>query len=427
MFFDMNMSGRHDSDSDFNDLEERPPSSRKRSIDPDTGFGLSKSELMSTSSSDDLREEFGNGELPFDMELSGLNINGNESPSAPIRAEDSRKWAQSQGLTGRYARMLSKVTSFDLVPESGKLVVLDVALSVQCAFQALRENGIKSAPLWDSEERQFVGMISVSDFVEILVRCYSDAMRGELQSPAAAATPVVPDAAECNAFVHNQLQRPLSYWREELRSVPHLIFVTPEDSAVECSHVMLQQDVHRVAILDAESNTVLFLLTHTVILNYFLAATTPNSRAMLFGRTLQETGLLNDERVGGPVSCCTLNTPFIEVLRFFSVDKCSAVPLVDQYGKMIAVATKSDIRGLVKPGIWGSLNESVGELLRRRYRGQLGPDISERILTPESTLEDAMEKLRMRDVYRLFVLDDSQRVIGRLTLTRLMRYILSVR
>ena len=37
--------------------------------------------------------------------------------------------------------MLSKVTSFDLVPESGKLVVLDVGLTVQTAFQALRENG----------------------------------------------------------------------------------------------------------------------------------------------------------------------------------------------------------------------------------------------------------------------------------------------
>lgn len=54
-----------------------------------------------------------------------------------------------------------------------------------------------------------------------------------------------------------------------------------------------------------------------------------------------------------------LSTPFIEVLRFFSKDKCSAVPVVDRDGRLLTVVTKSDIRGLVKPGIWNSLNQAV--------------------------------------------------------------------
>jgi len=381
---------------------------------------MSKGDLMSTSSSDDmLREEYGNGDLPFDMELSSLKI---DSPNAPLKAQGAGDWADAEGLTGRYARMLSKVTSFDLVPESGKLVVLDVGLTVQTAFQALRENGIKSAPLWESEERQFIGMISVSDFVEILVECYSDAVQGSIGGPVPNANP---DPQECDAFVQNQLQRPLSYWRERLKSLPHLVFVTPEDSVLECVYVMLQQSIHRVAVLDSDSNTVLFLMTHTTILNYFLAAT-PN-RAQIFGITLSDSGLLNDPSISSPVSCCTLNTPFIEILRFFSVDKCSAVPLVDQYGKMIAVVTKSDIRGLVRPGIWAALNQSVGELLTKRYRGKIGPDVSLRTISPDNTLEEAMEKLAQRDVYRLFILDPMQRVVGRINLSRIMRYILSIR
>ena len=375
---------------------------------------------MSTSSSDDLLS--GNGDLPFDMELSGLNLGGGDSPLAPIRADDAGDWAHDQGLTGRYARTLSKITAFDLVPESGKLVVLDVELSVQTAFKALRENGIKSAPLFDSEERQFIGMISVSDFVEILVVCYSDAVKGTLGGPVVNANP---DPSECDAFVQNQLQRPLSYWRDRLQSRPHLVFVTPEDSVLECCHVMLQQSIHRVAVLDSASNTVLFLMTHTVAMNYFRAAT--NNRQKYFEISLLESGLLNDGAVSGPVSCCTLNTPFIEILRFFSVDKCSAVPLVDQYGKMIAVVTKSDIRGLVRPGIWAALNQSVGELLTKRYRGKIGPNISGRTITVEDTLEEAMEKFTHRDVYRLFILDPMQRVIGRLNLSTMMRYILTVR
>jgi hypothetical protein len=86
---------------------------------------------------------------------------------------------------------------------SGKIVVLDTALPVKAAFVALIDNGnspsplslllrshlaispvivlllllrdgrmvgidVKSAPLWDSEAGDYVGMITVSDFRNIL-------------------------------------------------------------------------------------------------------------------------------------------------------------------------------------------------------------------------------------------------------------------
>lgn len=141
------------------------------------------------------------------------------------------------------------------------------------------------------------------------------------------------------------------------------------------------------------------------------------------------------------VKQCVLSTPFIEVLHAFHADKCSAVPIVDNAGKMIAVVTKSDIRGLVKPGIWASLNQTVGELLAYgiwivffffltfphsyRYRGK-APDILPRVISRHDTLEMAMTKLVGRDVYRLFLIDQSQRIVGKITLTKFMRYLLSV-
>lgn len=61
-----------------------------------------------------------------------------------------------------------------LIPESGKIVVLDTALAVRSAFHALEENNIKSAPLWDSVERDYVGFITVSDFIEILLHFHNE-------------------------------------------------------------------------------------------------------------------------------------------------------------------------------------------------------------------------------------------------------------
>jgi len=385
---------------------------------------IPRDELMNTSSSDDLREDYGNGELAFDMELSSLNISEPSPVSTPHRASESRGWAEVNGLTGRFARMLSKVTSFDLVPESGKLVVLDAGLSVQIAFQALRENGIKSAPLWDSELRQFIGMISFSDFVEILLVCYADAQSGAMSGP----SDVSPtDVKEYDAFLLNQLQRPLQYWRERLQLSPRLVFVTPDDEVLECCCVMLQQQIHRVAVLDVSSSTVLFLMTHSIILNYFLVAAGERLAANVFGLTLEESGMLRLEGVVRNVPSCALESPMIEVLKCFAAQKCSAVPLVDANGILVGVVTKSDIRGLVKEGLWEALNQSVGEMLLQRYRGQMGVDLTGRMIHPESTLQDAMSKLAQREVYRLFIVDASKRVIGVLSLSQMMRYILSVR
>lgn len=60
-----------------------------------------------------------------------------------------------------------------LIPESGKIVVLDTTLPVKAALQALEENNVKSAPLWDSSVRDYVGIITVSDFIEILLHFHN--------------------------------------------------------------------------------------------------------------------------------------------------------------------------------------------------------------------------------------------------------------
>lgn len=59
-------------------------------------------------------------------------------------------------------------TAYELLPESGKVVALDVDLPVKQAFHILHEQGIYMAPLWDICKGQFVGVLSALDFVLIL-------------------------------------------------------------------------------------------------------------------------------------------------------------------------------------------------------------------------------------------------------------------
>jgi 5'-AMP-activated protein kinase, regulatory gamma subunit len=63
---------------------------------------------------------------------------------------------------------LASHTAYELIPESGKVVLIDYDLPIRRAFHALAEQGIASAPLWDRASQAVVGMISASDFIETL-------------------------------------------------------------------------------------------------------------------------------------------------------------------------------------------------------------------------------------------------------------------
>ncbi|XP_027935493.1 sucrose nonfermenting 4-like protein [Vigna unguiculata] len=68
----------------------------------------------------------------------------------------------------RISVFLSTHTAYELLPESGKVVALDTTLPVKQAFHTLYQEGISTAPVWDSSKCQFVGMLSAMDFILIL-------------------------------------------------------------------------------------------------------------------------------------------------------------------------------------------------------------------------------------------------------------------
>ncbi|KAF3962417.1 hypothetical protein CMV_013056 [Castanea mollissima] len=68
----------------------------------------------------------------------------------------------------RISLFLSTHNAYELLPESGKIIALDVNLPVKQAFHILYEQGISVAPLWDFCKGQFVGVLSALDFILIL-------------------------------------------------------------------------------------------------------------------------------------------------------------------------------------------------------------------------------------------------------------------
>ncbi|NXN79982.1 AAKG2 kinase, partial [Bombycilla garrulus] len=86
------------------------------------------------------------------------------------------KGALEESESDIYVRFMRSHKCYDIVPTSSKLVVFDTTLQVKKAFFALVANGVRAAPLWESKKQSFVGMLTITDFINILHRYYKSPM-----------------------------------------------------------------------------------------------------------------------------------------------------------------------------------------------------------------------------------------------------------
>ena len=55
-----------------------------------------------------------------------------------------------------------------MLPLSFRLIVFDTALLVKKSLNILIHNGIVSAPLWDSKTSTFAGLLTTSDYINVI-------------------------------------------------------------------------------------------------------------------------------------------------------------------------------------------------------------------------------------------------------------------
>ncbi|KAJ6854024.1 sucrose nonfermenting 4-like protein [Iris pallida] len=139
---------------------------------------------------------------------------------------------------------LSTHTSYELLPESGKVIALDVNLPVKQAFHILYEQGIPVAPLWDSFKGQFVGVLSPTDFILIL---------RELGNHGSNLTQEELETHTVSAWKEG---KQLLFGQVDAQGRPFqrpLVHAGPYDSLKELAIKILQNDVATVPIIHSSS------------------------------------------------------------------------------------------------------------------------------------------------------------------------------
>ncbi|KAL3451801.1 nuclear protein SNF4 [Aspergillus insuetus] len=321
-------------------------------------------------------------------------------PSQPERAIDRE---ERQGL--RAIRNFLKVrTSYDVLPLSFRLIVFDTALSVKESLNILIQNGtypafrIVSAPLWDSKSSTFAGLLTTSDYINVIQYYF--------QNPAA-----LDQIDQFRLDSLREVEKALGV------APPETISIDPERPLYEACRRMLESRARRIPLVTNDSQTdrhlVLSVITQYRILKFV---------AVNVSDTQKLRKPLGEIRLGSydNVATASMDTPVIDVIHILVERSISSVPIVNSEGVVYNVFESVDVITLIKGGVYDDLSLTVGEALKKR--SQDFPGIYTCSLN--DGLDTIFDTIRKSRVHRLVVVDEAFRLKGVLTLSDILQYIL---
>ncbi|PHH52218.1 5'-AMP-activated protein kinase subunit gamma [Ceratocystis fimbriata CBS 114723] len=317
------------------------------------------------------------------------------------QTEESLPEAEYLQLLGlRTIRRFLKVrTSYDVLPMSFRLIVLDNNLLIKKSLNILIQNAIVSAPLWDAATSTFAGLLTATDYINV-IQYYC----------------LFPE--EMGALEHFKLAN--------LRSIENAIGVSQiEDVSVkptkplyQALRKMLQTRARRIPLVDIDEETgretVISVITQYRILKFIAVNNEMNT--VLLRKSIKEIGL------GTYTDLVTLSmdNTVLDAVHFMVQHNISSIPIVDENNRVLNVFEAVDIIPCIQGGIYEELSEDIGTALCKRA------DESPGIYTcsEEDRLDSIFDTIRKSRVHRLVVVDDDTKLRGIISLSDILKYVL---
>ncbi|KAM6200559.1 5'-AMP-activated protein kinase subunit gamma-3 isoform 1-T1 [Sarcoramphus papa] len=265
---------------------------------------------------------------------------------------------------------------YDAIPTSCKLVVFDTSLEIKKAFVALVANGVRAAPLWDSKTQSFVGMLTITDFINILHRYYR--------------SPLVQ--------IYEVEEHKIETWREVYLqgSFKPLVSISPSNSLFDAVYSLIKHKIHRLPVIEPISGNVLHILTHKRILKFLHIFGSTIPKPHFLKKTVQELciGTFRD------VAVVPETAPVYTALEIFVDRRVSALPVINDAGQVVGLYSRFDVIHLAAQKTYNNLDMSVREALRQRTVCLEG------VLTcyPHETMEDIIDRIAKEQVSMLLTL-----------------------
>lgn len=335
----------------------------------------------------------------------------------------------------RISAFLSTHTAYELLPESGKVIALDVNLAVKQAFHILYEQGIPVAPLWDFCKGQFVGVLSALDFILILRELGN---RGSNFTEEELETHTISAWKEGKSHRNGQIDdgSGRSYAR-------HLIDAGPYDSLKDVALRILQTKVATVPIIHSTSQDGSFpQLLHLASLSGILKCICRHFKhsssslpilqqpicSIPLGTWVPKIGDANRQLF----AMLRPNASLSAALSLLVQAEVSSIPIVDDNDSLLDIYSRSDITALAKDKAYAQIHldeMSIHQAL------QLGQEANSpygffngqrcQMCLRSDPLHKVMDRLANPGVRRIVIVEaGSKRVEGIISLSDVFRFLL---
>ncbi|EDO00762.1 hypothetical protein SS1G_03235 [Sclerotinia sclerotiorum 1980 UF-70] len=261
----------------------------------------------------------------------------------------------------------------------------------ECARQGPAEgSGIVSAPLWDSHTSTFAGLLTTSDYINVIQYYWQN-----------------PEAL-------NQIDQFKLNIEKAIGVLPlETVSVHPARPLYDACREMLQTRARRIPLVDVDDETgkemVVSVITQYRILKFISV-------------NVEETEFLkksvSDIKLGtyGDLQTANMDTPVIDVIHMMVKHSISSVPIVDKDSRVLNLFEAVDVITIIKGGVYDGLTLTVGEALANRAEDFAG------IYTcsEEDRLDSIFDTIRKSRVHRLVVIDEEQHLKGVISLSDIL-------
>eukprot|EP01083_Nonionella_stella_P037845 103128_1 len=293
--------------------------------------------------------------------------------------------------------LLKTHSAHELMPPSSKVVVFDIKLTVKHAFDGLIEHDIKCAPVWNAEKGDFVGIVTVTDFIDILTHLYKS-RSGE---------------DEFVGVLAGLEDQTLGDWSElgTLRVLSESLYgIDPDQTLYDGVRMLQANHYHLMPVIQRTTeNTVLCILNYRKLLRFVTENIYDKHPDILTRLTCKDLGI---GTYGEKVIACTGNTRLIDVLDLLEANKVSSCPIVDEQGKYLDCYSKSDIRYLALDGTYDKIHTlTVSEAIGSHHHRDKFPTCQR-----STCLDVLFERLLYLRKSTAVILSDDDRVEGTISL-----------
>ncbi|XP_069318080.1 5'-AMP-activated protein kinase subunit gamma-2 isoform X5 [Eulemur rufifrons] len=323
---------------------------------------------------------------------SSPNSNPSTSPGGIRFFSRSRKTAEDSE-SGVYMRFMRSHKCYDIVPTSSKLVVFDTTLQVKKAFFALVANGVRAAPLWESKKQSFVGMLTITDFINILHRYYKSPM----------------------VQIYELEEHKIETWRELYlqETFKPLVNISPDASLFDAVYSLIKNKIHRLPVIDPISGNALYILTHKRILKFLQLFMSDMPKPAFMKQNLDELGIGTYQNI----AFIHPDTPIIKALNIFVERRISALPVVDESGKVVDIYSKFDVINLAAEKTYNNLDITVTQALQHRSQYFEGVVKCNKL----EILEAIVDRIVRAEVHRLVVVNEADSIVGIISLSDILQ------